>query len=177
MENNPPAIKLPTIKELESMELSEKEKLNGLNVLLNQSPPSKWLKKQDGVWHLPIDKVKYLLTKIFVEWNYDIKDVQIIANSVSVIITLRYVNPITGKYNHFDGIGAAPMNTKSGASAMEWDKIIHNSVHKCVGAAASFAVKNAAKNIGRIFGSDLMTDDKISYDGLADFSNATLTEK
>lgn len=169
--------KLPTIKELESMELSDREKQNGLNVLLNQNPPSNWLKRQDGVWHLPVDKVKFLLTKIFISWYQEIKNVYVVANSVCVVITLYYQNPFTGKWEKTDGIGAAPINTKKGADAMDWNNVVHDSVHKCSGAAASFALKNAAKNIGRIFGSDLMTDDRISYDGLQDFTNASITEK
>ena len=168
---------LPTIKELESMQLSEREKQNGLNVLLNEPPPQTWLKKQDGVWHLPIDKVKFLLTKIFVDWYPEIKNVQPLANSVVVTITLHYKNPITSEWCKCDGIGAAPINTKKGAKAMDWNDIVHDSVHKCSGAAYSFAIKNAAKNIGRIFGSDLMVDDRISYNTLQDFTNAKITEK
>lgn len=175
MENK--KVTLPTIAELESMELSLKEKQNGLNVLLNQPPPGNWLKKQDGVWHLPVDKVKFLLTKIFVSWYYDIDNVQVVANSVCVTISLHYLDPFSETWMHSSGIGAAPINTKKGASAMDWDNITHDSVHKAAPAAASFALKNAAKNLGRIFGSDLMNDDKISYNSLADFSNATLTEK
>ena len=49
---------LPTINEIVKMELSEREKGNALNVLLNQPPPQNWLKKQGNVWHLPVDKVK-----------------------------------------------------------------------------------------------------------------------
>jgi hypothetical protein len=173
-------IKLPTIAEIVSSELTEREKGNALNVLLNQSPPPSWLKKQNGVTHLPVDKVRFLLNKIFIDWNQEIKAVQPIANSVVVTVTLNYLDPISNTWKQMDGIGAAPINTKKEAGAMEWDKVIHDSVHKCVGAAASFALKNAAKNLGRIFGSDLMNDDSISYDGLIDpekFKNATLTEK
>lgn len=179
---NPPQskAKLPTIQELVTMELSEREKENALNVLLNQPPPDVWLKKQNNVIHLPVDKVRYLLTKIFIEWHEEIKSVQVIANSVTVILTLHYLHPITHEYLQMDGIGAAPINTKKEAGAMEWDKVIHDSVHKCVGSAAAFALKNAAKKLGRIFGADLMKDDVISYDTLFDpekFKNAKITEK
>lgn len=171
---------LPTINEITSMELSEREKGNALNVLLNQPPPEKWLKKQDNVWHLPVDKVKYLLTKIFIDWYDEIKSVQVIANSVTVTLTLHYLDPITEKWARVDGIGAAPINTKKGHNAMDFENVIHDSVHKCAPAAAAFALKNAAKKLGKIFGSDLMNDDAISYDGLMDmkkFKNAKITEK
>jgi hypothetical protein len=172
--------KLPTINEIVSSELTEREKGNALNVLLNQPPPSSWIKKQDGIKHLPVDKVRFLLTKIFVDWNEEIKSVQIIANSVVVTITLNFHDPISGLWKKMDGIGAAPINTKKGATAMAWDEVVHDSVHKCAAAADSFALKNAAKKLGRIFGSDLMKDDVISYDGLIDpehFKDAKITEK
>lgn len=173
-------LKLPTLNEIVSAEITKREKGNALNVLLNQPPPEKWLKKQDGVWHLPVDKVRYLLTKIFIEWRVEIKQVQVVANSVVVVITLHYLNPITGVYMQMDGIGAAPINTKKGAGAMAWDEIVHDSVHKCAGAADAFALKNAAKKLGRIFGSDLMKEDTIDYGGLIDpekFKGAEITEK
>ena len=171
---------LPTLAEIQSIELSDREKQNALNVLLNQAPPEDWLKKQDGVIHLPVDKVRLLLTKIFVEWYSEIKSVQTIANSVVVTSTLHYKNPITEAWAKMDGIGAAPINTKKGSKAMAWDDVVHDSVHKCAAAAAAFALKNAAKNLGRIFGADLMKDDVISYDSLIDperFKDAKITEK
>jgi hypothetical protein len=171
---------LPTYKEIIESEVSVREKGNALNVLLNQPPPKNWLKKQDNVIHLPVDKVKFLLTKIFIEWYEEIKDVKVIANSVSVTITLHYLNPISGKWSKMDGIGAAPINTKKGAKAMEWDEIVHDSVHKCIGAADAFALKNAAKKLGKVFGADLMKDDTIDYNKLIDpekFKGVTITEK
>lgn len=172
--------KLPTINELISMELTEREKGNALNVLLNQTPPPQWLKKQNGVLHLPIDKVRYLLSKIYVDWSETIKNVIMVANSIVVTITLNYTCPLTGKEKQMDGIGGAPVNTQKGASAVDFDKILHDSIHKAVGSAASFALKNAAKKLGRIFGSDLMKDDVIPYDSLIDpekFKDAKITEK
>jgi len=172
--------KLPTLNEIISSELSERDKNNALTVLLNQAPPTSWLKKQDGVTHLPIDKVRFLLTKIFGEWWQEIKQVHIVANSVVVTVTLHYFNPVTEKWMQMDGIGAAPINTKKGAGTMDWNNIVHDSVHKCAGAADAFALKNAAKKLGKIFGSDLMKDDILSYDGLIDtekFINAKITEK
>jgi hypothetical protein len=179
-ENDPTYSKLPTIAEIEKGDLAIPGKLNALNVLLNQEPPNSWIKKQDGISHLPIDKVKYLLTKIFIEWYTEIKSVIIIANSVTVILTLHFKNPITREWQKTDGIGAAPINTKKGSAAMDWNEIIHDSVHKCGGAAKAFALKNAAKDIGKIFGAGLNIDDVIDYSSLINperFENATLTEK
>jgi hypothetical protein len=173
--------KLPTLAEIVAAEgLTDREQSNALHVLLNQPPPANWIKVQDGVKHLPVDKVKFLLTKIFIDWYEEIQCVQTVANSVVVVVTLHFRNPITGRWSKMDGIGAAPINTKKGAGSMDWNQIVHDSVHKCAGAADSFALKNAAKKLGRIFGSELTVDDKISYDGLIDpekFKDAKITEK
>lgn len=171
---------LPSIQEIQNGDINIPGKLNALNVLLNQEPPVMWLKKQDGIKHLPVDKVKYLLTKIYIEWYEEIKSVTIIANSVTIVITLHYKNPITDQWSKMDGIGAAPINTKKGADSMDWNAIVHDSVHKCAGAADAFALKNAAKKLGRIFGGDLGKDDMVNYDSLLNtnrFDNAKATEK
>jgi hypothetical protein len=170
---------LPTLAEIERGEMSVPGKLNALNILLNQEPPKAWLKKQNGVMHLPVDKVKFLLTKIFVEWYETINQVQIVANSVVVIITLHYKNPITNEWCKMDGIGATPINTVKGASAMDWGQVVHDSVHKCTPAADAYALKNAAKKIGRIFGGDYGKDDLLDFGVLQDsdrFANAKARE-
>jgi len=167
--NKPEKKEIITIAEIESdSDLRLKGNLNKLNIILNLAPPSKFIKIQDGVKHVPVDKVKYLLTKIFIEWWHEIKQVHIIANSVTVVSTLHYKNPVSGEWCKMDGIGAAPINTKKGAKAMDWNEVVHDSVHKCAGAADSFALKNAAKKLGRIFGAELMVDDIINYTALTD---------
>jgi hypothetical protein len=51
---------------------------------------------------------------------------------------------------------------------------------KSVPAAESYAVKDAAEKIGRIFGKDLNRKDLLTYDSIADlskFEGAKITEK
>jgi hypothetical protein len=180
-ENTP--VKIPTIDEIVKMELPDTGKENALNVLLNQNPPEKWLKKHpmaSNVVYLPIDKVEFLLTKIFVNWFVEIKQVQTLANSAVVTVRLSYQNPITGEYRFQEGVGAAPIHTAKGKGAMDWNEVLTDSVMKATPAAESYAIKDAAEKIGRIFGKDLNRKDLIAYDGLQDskrFENAKITEK
>jgi hypothetical protein len=79
-----------------------------------------------------------------------------------------------------DGLGAAPIHTKSGAKAMDWNEVNADSVMKAAPAAESYAVKDAAEKIGRIFGKDLNRKDLLTYEKLSDsekFKGATITEK
>lgn len=175
--------KIPTIDEIIKMELPAIGRENELNVLLNQNPPSSWTKKHpmaSGVVYLPIDKVEYLLTKIFIEWWVEIKQVQTIANSAVVTVRLFFKSPVTGEIKFHDGVGAAPIHTSKGKGAMDWNEVLTDSVMKAVPAAESYAIKDASEKIGRIFGKDLNRKDLLTYDGLQDskrFENAKLTEK
>lgn len=150
---------------------------------MNASPPESWIKKHPiakNVSYIPIDKVEYLLTSIFVQWHVEIRQVQVIANSGVVTIRLHYLDPFSSEMLWQDGVGAAPIHTKSGAKAMDWNEVNADSVMKAVPAAESYAVKDAAEKIGRIFGKDLNRKDLLTYEKLADsdrFKNATLTEK
>ena len=90
-----------------------------------------------------------------------------IANSVVVTVRLHYQDVLSNETLWQDGIGAAPLQTDSGAGAIEWDKVKNDAVMKAAPAAESYAVKDAAEKIGKIFGKDLNRADKIMYDSLA----------
>jgi len=163
--------KLPTIKEIESGDIAIRGKQNDLNILLNQQPPASWVKNHpmaSGVKYLPIEKIEFLLTKIFINWFVEVKEIQMFANSIVVTVKLNYENPVTGKMQYQDGIGSAPVHTAKGAGATEFDKILSDSVMKAAPAAESYAIKDAAEKIGRIFGKDLNRKDLINYNTLSD---------
>lgn len=168
---------LPAIQELYS-EAVELHKQNQLNILLNQEPKKEWIlkhpiakKKVDNVKvptdYIPIERIEWLLTSIFIKWHTEIKAVQLIANSVVVTVRLYYLNPITNELEYQDGVGAAPLQTDEGASATDWTKIKSSAVMIAVPAAESYAVKDAAEKIGKLFGKDLNRADKIMYDSLS----------
>lgn len=161
--------KLPTIKELYSGELQTKSAQNNLNVLLNQPPPPKWLKDHPfakNVKYIPIEKIEFLLTKLFIQWRVEIKQVQIIANSCTVTVRLHYQNIIGNDWSWQDGIGASPIQTEAGAGAMDWDKTKNDAVMKAAPAAESYAIKDAAEKIGKIFGKDINRKDEMGYNSL-----------
>lgn len=149
-------------------------KQNDLNKLLNQPPLPAWLKphptatrKVDGknvpILYLPIERVEFLLTSIFIEWTVEVKTVQTIANSVVVTVRLGVVNPISGQWQYNDGVGAAPINTKAGAAATDFGQVLHSSVQTAAPAAESYAIKDAAEKFGKIFGKDMNRADEINY--------------
>lgn len=170
-------IKLPTLDELiVNDDLSLRQ--NALTVLLNQAPPDKWLKphphakfkNESGVYepcrYLSIERVEYLLTRIFSKWWVEVKDTKIIANSVAVTVRLYVINPITKETDWQDGVGAAPIQTDSGAGATDWTKVKSSGVQMALPSAETYAVKDAAEKFGKLFGKDVNRQVYISYDSL-----------
>lgn len=159
---------LPSIKELRS-DIEVKSNQNSLNIVLNEAPPENWVKQHPiakNVKYLPIERVEYLLTRIFLKWNVEVKSIQIIANSVVVCIRLFYQDVFSDEMLWQDGVGAAPLQTDKGAGAVDFNAIKSDAVMKAAPAAESFAIKDAAEKIGKLFGKDLNRADKIMYDGL-----------
>lgn len=127
-------------------------KADNLNMLLNQQPPSQWLKTHQGVQYQPIDQVKNSLTTIFQDYDWAIKSVQIVANSILVYGTLSVINPITGRMRNVDGVGAWPIQLSKGSNPMQIENIVQSAIQKNAPAAESLALKNAASKLGKLFG-------------------------
>lgn len=163
-------IKLPALRDLyNDVVITEKE--NQLNVLLNHEPKDGWLLEHPvakKVKYLSIQRIEFLLTSIFQVWTIDIKEIKLIANSVVAVIRLNYKDPITGNMLYQDGVGAAPLQTDKDAGAIDFNKIKSNAVMLAAPAAESFAVKDAAHKIGKLFGKDLNRADAVMYDKIAD---------
>lgn len=171
---------LPQINDLINTDILQLDETNQLNILLNQMPPANWLKAHPTVtvkenngqirpyYYLPIERVEYLLTRIFFRWRVEIKNVQLIGNAVVVIVRLEYFNPISDEWEFQDGVGATPLQTDAKAGAIEFDKLKSAAVMMAAPAAESYAIKDAAEKIGAIFGKNLNRADRMSYDMLAD---------
>jgi len=159
---------LPSIKDLYG-EVELKRDQNALNILLNQEPAPKWIKQHPlakKVRYIPIERIEWLLTRIFIKWRVEVKVTQIIANSVVVTIRLHYKDVISDEWDWQEGIGAAPIHTKKDAGATDFTQVLTDAVMKAAPAAESYAVKDAAEKIGKIFGKDLNRADGVVYDNL-----------
>ena len=168
-ETTPAVRQLPTYDELVSGDIDKKNSQTGVNILLNMDPPSGWLKDHPmakGVKYIPIERIEYLLTRIFKRWHVEIKQVQVIANSVVVTVRLYYQDVLSDEILWQDGIRASPIQTDKGAGAMDWNHTKNDAVMKAAPAAESYAVKDAAEKIGKLFGKDMNRADKIMYDTL-----------
>ena len=161
---------LPALTDLYDGDLELKADQSKLAVLLNQNPKSDWIREHPfakGVKYIPIGRVEYLLTRLFIKWHVEVKNVQTVANSVVVTVRLHFQNIENDEWSWQDGIGAAPIQTEKDSGAMDWNKVRTDSVMKAAPAAESYAIKDAAEKIGKIFGKDLNRKDEILYDSIA----------
>jgi len=126
-------------------------KVDNFNALLSQTPPKAWLKEHKGVTYQPIERVKNNIITLFQDYDWCIKDVRIVANSILVFGTLSVVNPVTGRTRNIDGVGAWPIQLKSGSTPMQIENIIQDAIQKNAPAAESLALKNAASKLGKLF--------------------------
>ena len=160
--------KVPTLQDLIT-ETEDTLKQNALTVILNQQPPAQWLADHPmirGYKYIPIERVEWLLTRIFGRWWVEIKDSKILANSVVVTVRLYAVNPLNGETIFQDGIGAAPIQTDKGAGASDWNAVKSDGVQKAAPSAETYAVKDAAEKFGKIFGKDVSRKMNLDYNSL-----------
>jgi len=170
---------LPKLADLYKGELATLKNQNDLNLLLNQSPNEKWIKNHPyakKVKYLTIQRIEYLMTSIFIKWKVEIKETKIIANSVVTVIRLHYKDPITFEWDWQDGIGAAPLQTDKDTGAIDFNHIKNDAVMKAAPASESFAIKDAAHKLGKLFGKDLIREDEIIYNSLAKKFNKDLDQ-
>jgi hypothetical protein len=194
--SKPGEFKLPSLQEIySSTELTTLQKDSALQVILNSPPDDRWLKDHptarkkaviDGreVWlpikFMPIERVEWLLTVLFLRWRVEIIDSKLVANSVQVTIRLHYFDHALGEWNWTDGIGAQPLQIDSGSGAIEFNKMKSSAVQMAAPAAKSYAIKDAAETLGKIFGKDMNRAEVISYEPLRDkyksFTDAATTD-
>lgn len=155
---------IPTLAELvNESELQKKD--NALRLLLNQEPPNEWLLLHpiSKTKYLPIARIEFMLSYIFSKWHVEIKQAQLIANSVVVTVRLFVHNKITNKEEWQDGIGAIPIHTRKGAGATDFNQLMTDSVMLAAPHAETAAIKDAAEKFGKIFGKDLNRAENFDY--------------
>jgi hypothetical protein len=136
--------------------------IDNLNTLLNTPAPKAWFKNHKGNDYIPIDRIKNNLITIFQDYDWEIQSVQVIANSICVTGNLYVINPVTGRTRKLAGIGAWPIQLKSGSAPTDFNSIIADAIQKNAPAAESLALKNAAAKLGKLFGGG---NDEIDFVG------------
>jgi len=157
---------LPTLAELyeENIELAFKQ--DRFNQLVNADPKQEWVKVNkyaNNSKYIPIGIVETLLQKIFKQYRVEVIREGVMFNSVYVTVRLHYLSLLTNEWAYHDGVGAVQLQTKQGSSPAELQNINNNAVMMALPMAKSYAVKDAAEHIGKLFGRDLNRKDVLEY--------------
>lgn len=161
---------LPALSDFD-MSPEEAASVDKFNAYVNQETPASFIenhpllkdKQGNALKYIPIDKVEFLLTAIFQQWYVEIIDVGSLFNSVYCTIRLHYRHRVTGEWLYQDGVGAQGMQTDKDARASDMSAIKQNAVTMGLPAAKSYAIKDAADHLGRMFGKDLNRKDTIPF--------------
>lgn len=160
--------KLPTLAELFSDNIEVAGKAEGLNAILNTPPPAKWIKEHPfirGYNYLPIDKVEYLLRKIFKKYRIEVLKTGMLMNSVEVTVRVHYLDPSTGTMEFHDGVGAQELQTAkdTGTLKMDMSNVNKGAVMMALPIAKTVAIKDACDHFGEIFGCNLNRKDTLAF--------------
>ena len=132
---------------------------------INIDPPKKYIrvnKHSNNAKYLPIRVVEQMLAKLYPFWKAkQLGEPKIMGNSVVISVTLEVYHPLIQEWLSYPGVGAVPIELDKGSDPTDFTKIKPKALHKNVPAALSFAVSNAAKKIGRVFGSHLNDEESL----------------
>jgi hypothetical protein len=159
-------ISLPTLQELYA-DPSEIVKSDQLQAILNLPPPADWIKTHPyiaGYKYLPIDKIEFLLKRIFKRYRIEVLREGTSFNGVFCVVRVHYLHPITGEWDFHDGIGAEQLQTAKGKSAADLANINQGAIGMAFPIAKTRAIKDACDHFGTTFGSDLNRKDTLQFE-------------
>jgi len=157
---------LPTVAELFSDNIAEAFKNEQLNLLLNQEPKKEWIKIHPFIKeyrYIPIDKIEFMLRKLFKRYRIEITGQGTAFNGVWVTVRVHYWSPVTNEYEYHDGIGACQLQTKKDTSPADLININNGALSMAFPIAKTVAIKDACDHFGKLFGSDLNRKDTIPF--------------
>lgn len=139
-----------------------------LNYILNQPPNPAWVKKHPYIKdynYLPIDKVEFLLRKIFKRYKIEILKTNQLFNAIEVNVRVHFFNPVFNDWDFHDGCGAQELQTMkdTGSLKLDMSNINRGAVTMALPIAKSVAVKDACDHFGDLFGANLNRKDTINF--------------
>jgi hypothetical protein len=155
---------LPDIRTLYAEDVTQD---NELNFLLNTEPKREWVREHPyikGYKYIPIDKIEFLLRKIFIRYKIEVTGQGTAFNGVWVTVRVHYVHPVLSEWMYHDGIGACQLQTKSGTSPSDLININNGAISMAFPIAKTIAIKDACDHFGKLFGCDLNRKDTIPFD-------------
>ena len=139
------------IKKERKKAVSIEEKLMQFNMLLDHEPPKEWIKVNKNFQnskYIPIRIVEALLKSVF--GAYQVLEASphvVISDCIVYSVHLKVWHPVLKDWLIYSGIGGAPLHTAATGISI--------ALHGNAPMARAYAITNAAKSIGKLFGSSL----------------------
>lgn len=145
-------------------------KNDSLKLLLNQEPHNTWVKKNpyaNNAQYVPIDKIEFLLDRIFQDWQIEVRETKQLFNAIQVTVRVHYLHPIKNEWRYHDGVGAKELQTQkdSGPLKLDFSNVNKSAVEMATPIAKSMAIKDACDHLGKLFGRDLNRKDTVNFTG------------
>lgn len=167
---------LPKLADLISEgSIDVQSKQDELTLLLSQQPPNSWVKEHPFVknhLYIPIDKIEYLLRKIFRYYKIEVTGQGASFNGVWMTVRVHYLNPINNEWMFHDGVGAIQLQLRSQTSEEKKngnkvlfapENINNGALSMAYPHAKTLAIKDACDMFGDLFGANLNRRDTMSY--------------
>ena len=158
---------LPKLADLyEISKVEEAFKHDQFNMLMNAEPRKEWVKQNKYAGnsnYIPVGIVETLLQKIFKVFTVEVIREGIMFNAVYVTVRIHLQHPVTSEKFFVDGVGASELQTKAGSSAADLAAINKGAVMMALPMAKSYAIKDAAEHLGKLFGRDLNRKETLAY--------------
>lgn len=165
-------------------EEAEKElirRLENFTKTLNVAPKAEKIKIHQGKKYIPISSVEKDLQRYFFGLvQFEVKSYQQIFNEFIVHARIKVFNPVLRQWMNYDGMGAGMFQQEADSPIQDFHIFkLKNAGKITVPNAYAAALKNAAKKIGKRFGSDLnrKEEDVAEYEPFLKSQPATTDEK
>lgn len=131
---------------------------------INTPPHESWKRNHPNPKlgkYIPIGFVEGLLRKIFHEYRVEVLQQTLMLNGIQTTVRLHYFDRFVDHcWKYQDGVGGAGLQ----ADDKKPDGIAHGAVMMAAPSSKSFAIKDAAESIGRLFGADISRKDSMDFD-------------
>jgi len=171
---------LPTLANLYEDNIEAAFKQDQFNLLMNQPPKTDWIKVNkyaNNSNYIPIGIVETLLTKVFKSWYPEILREGTAFNGVYVTVRLHCLDYISNEWKQYDGIGAVELQVKAGSSPAQLENLNKNAIMMAFPMAKSYAIKDAAEHIGKLFGRDINRKDTMLFEADKSINIDTVSDR
>jgi hypothetical protein len=134
-----------------------RESLENFTSLLNRAPKKDKIQKHQGYEYLPISVVEKELDRMFFGLvQYECISYTQIFNEIACHARIKVFHPVVNQWMTYDGLGSAVIQQDANTKVIDFHQFKKpNALQLNLPKAYAEAIKNAAKKIGKRFGSDI----------------------